>query len=120
MLRTVIIDDETHIRDTLARLISRHCPQISLAGEATGVEEGVALIRSIHPDLIFLDMNMSDGTGFDLLRSLGMVDFRVIFISAFDKSTIQSFKLSGVEYLVKPFNPVKLQEAVARIEATVK
>lgn len=116
MLRTVIIDDEPHIRDTLARLLARHCRQVSLVGDATGVADGITVIRTLNPDLVFLDINMNDGTGFDLLRSFETMDFKVIFISAFDKASIQAFRLSGVEYLVKPINPAELMAAVKRIE----
>ena len=116
MLRTVIIDDEPHIRDTLARLLARYCRQVSLVGDAQGVADGIRVIRTLNPDLVFLDINMNDGTGFDLLRSFETMDFKVIFISAFDKASIQAFRLSGVEYLVKPINPAELMAAVKRIE----
>jgi two-component system LytT family response regulator len=85
-------------------------------GDATGVADGIRVIRTLNPDLVFLDINMNDGTGFDLLRSFETMDFKVIFISAFDKASIQAFRLSGVEYLVKPINPAELMAAVKRIE----
>ncbi len=115
MLRTIIIDDEVHIRDTLTRLLARHCPQVSVVGEASGVAEGINAIQTLHPDLVLLDINMKDGTGFDLLNALSSIDFKVIFISAFDKNTIQAFRLSGVEYLLKPVNPVELEAAVDHV-----
>ncbi len=112
MLRTIIIDDEVHIRDTLTRLLARYCPQVSVMGEASGVEEGINAIQTLQPDLVLLDINMKDGTGFDLLHSIDPIDFKIIFISAFDKDTIQSIKLSSLEFLTKPINPNELITAV--------
>jgi two-component system, LytTR family, response regulator len=117
MLRTVIIDDEAHIRDTLARLLESCCPHVSVVGEASGVADGIKAIKELHPDLILLDINMKDGTGFDLLNAFPEINFKVIFISAFDKNTIRAFKLSGLEYLTKPVNPEELAAAIKRVMA---
>ena len=118
MLRTIIIDDEAHIRDTLTRMLESFCPQVSVAGEASGVADGISAIKELHPDLILLDINMKDGTGFDLLNAFSAIDFKVIFISAFDKNTIQAFKLSGLEYLMKPVNPEEITAAINRVMKT--
>jgi two-component system LytT family response regulator len=118
MLRTVIIDDEAHIRDTLTRMLESFCPQVSLVGEAPGVAEGIRIIIELHPDLILLDINMKDGTGFDLLNAFPEKNFKVIFISAFDKNTIQAFKLSGLEYLTKPVNPAEITATINRVMNT--
>jgi two-component system LytT family response regulator len=116
MLRTIIIDDEAHIRDTLTRMLASHCPQVCLVGEASGVNEGIDIIQSLHPELVLLDINMNDGTGFDLINAISSIDFKLIFISAFDKNMIQAFRLSDVEYLSKPINPVELTTAVKNVE----
>jgi two-component system LytT family response regulator len=118
MLRTLIIDDEAHIRDTLTRLLARHCPQVSVVGEASGVAEGIRVIHALHPDLIFLDINLNDGTAFDLIHSLNEIDFKIIFISAGDKGNIQAFRLSSMDYLLKPINPEELKAAVKHVEET--
>ena len=116
MLRTIIIDDEPHIRDTLRKLLARHCPQVSVIGEASGVAEGIKTIMKMHPDLVFLDINLNDGTGFDLIHSLDSIDFKIIFISAFDRDTIQAIRLSSLEFLTKPINPNDLIAAVKHAE----
>jgi two-component system, LytTR family, response regulator len=116
MLRTIIIDDEAHIRDTLRILLVRHCPQVSVVGEASGVVEGISVIRTLHPDLVLLDMNMKDGTGFDLLHSLDAIDFKIIFITAGEKNITRAFKLSCIEYLLKPVNSDDLGDVVRRAE----
>jgi len=115
MFRTIIIDDEAHIRDTLTRLLESFCPQVSVVGEASGVANGIKAIKELHPDLILLDINMKDGTGFDLINAFPEINFKVIFVSAFDKNTIQAFKLSDLEYLMKPVNPEELKAAINRV-----
>jgi two-component system, LytTR family, response regulator len=115
MIHTLIIDDEPHIRDTLRKLLARHCPQVSVIGEAANVAEGIRAIQKLHPDLVLLDINMKDGTGFDLLNAFPKIKFKVIFISAFDKNTIRAFKLSSLEYLMKPVNPVELTDAINKV-----
>ncbi|MDP1623427.1 MAG: response regulator [Bacteroidales bacterium] len=116
MTRTLLIDDEPHIRDTLRKLLARHCPQVNVVGEASGVAEGIIAIQRLHPDLVFLDINLEDGSGFDLLHSPDSIDFKIIFISAFDKDTIQAFKLSSLEFLEKPINPDELRTAIKHAE----
>jgi two-component system LytT family response regulator len=115
MLRAVIIDEEPHNRDTLEKLLDRYCPEVQVVGKAEGVKSGIEAIRSLHPDLVFLDMNMDDGTGFDLLDTLSPFDFQVIFVSAMDKDTILTLRLTGMEYLLKPVSPEELKIAVERV-----
>ena len=115
MLTTLIIDDEAHIRDTLTRLLSRYCPQVSVVGEASGVASGMKSVLESSPDLIFLDMKLSDGNAFDLLHAMRTSDFGVVLISTFDRESIRALKLSGIEYLQKPFSPTDLVEVVRRI-----
>jgi two-component system, LytTR family, response regulator len=114
MLRTVIIDDEDHIRDSLTRLLAKHCPGVIISGEAESVASGLKVILSTHPDLALLDIQMGDGTGFDLLNSLPVIDFKIIFITAYDHYAVQAFRFSAVDYLLKPVNPELLVEAVGR------
>jgi two-component system, LytTR family, response regulator len=116
MLRTLIIDDEAHIRDTLRKLLAKHCPQVNVVGEASGVADGIRAIKKLKPDLVLLDINLEDGTGFDLLHSLESIDFKLIFISACDRDTIQAIKLSSLEFLTKPINPNELITAVKHAE----
>ncbi|MBP6978429.1 MAG: response regulator [Bacteroidales bacterium] len=115
MIRTLIIDDEPHIRDTLAKILARHCPQTRVMGTASDVAGGIEAIKRLKPSLVLLDIHLPDGTGFDVLHALERIDFRVIFISAMDKETIQAFRLSGMEYLLKPVSPIDLSDAVKRV-----
>lgn len=116
MIRTIIIDDEAHVKDTLRKMLAMYCPQVSVVGEADGVAKGVREIQQHQPDLVFLDINLQDGTGFDLLSSLDNVGFSTIFISANDRDKIQAIKPDRLEFLVKPINPLDLAAAVEYAE----
>jgi two-component system LytT family response regulator len=115
MVRTLIIDDEIHNRDTLAIMLERFCPEVDVAGMASGVESGVKAARELDPELVLLDIHLGDGTGFDLLHALSPIHFHVIFISAMDHNLVRAFKLSGMEYLLKPVSPVELKMAIGRV-----
>ena len=120
MLRTVIIDDETHIRDTLVNMLEMNCPEVRVIGQASGVVSGIAAIKELQPELVFLDIQMKDGTGFDLLQKLPNIDFKVIFVTAYDHYALQAFRFSAVDYLLKPVNPEQLKEAVTRAGKLVR
>jgi two-component system LytT family response regulator len=114
MLRALIIDDEAHMRDTLVKLLGLQCPEVHVVGQASGVASGTAAVNEFHPDLVFLDIQMKDGTGFDLLYNLPTIDFKVIFVTAYDQYALQAFRFSAVDYLLKPINPEQLSDAVNR------
>ena len=120
MLRILIVDDEAHMRDTLAKMLVRYCPQAEVAGEADGVATGVKAIQKLNPTLVLLDVQMADGTGFDLLKALPAIDFQVIFITAYDQYALQAFKFSAVDYLLKTVNPEHLITAISRAEVILQ
>ncbi len=114
MLRTLIIDDESPVRATLSRLLNKTCAQAELVGEANSVKTGLIAIREKSPDLVLLDIKMDDGTGFDLLNQIENINFKVIFITAYEEFAIRAFEFSAIDYILKPVNPVKLVNAVKR------
>ncbi len=116
MIRVVIVDDEPHVRDGLIRLLGRHCPNVTLVGTAGSVREGKEVIRRHHPDLVLLDIKMDDGNGFDLLKQLDPVDFKVIFITAYEQYAVKAFKFSALDYILKPVDPDELTEAINKTE----
>ena len=120
MLRTVIIDDESHVRETLQHMLRKFCPQVNLVGEAKSVAAGIREIREKAPELVFLDIKMNDGTGFDLLDRIGNIDFKIIFITAYEQYAIQAFGFSAIDYILKPVNPEKLVDAVEKAEKLVQ
>lgn len=116
MLKAVIIDDSIEARKALVSEIEDCCPEIELIGQAEGVVSGAKLIRSMNPDLVFLDIQMNDGTGFDLLELIGSINFKVIFTTASDEYAVKAFKYSAVDYLLKPIDPDELVSAVKKAE----
>lgn len=118
MLKAIIIDDSIEARKALVSEIQDSCPDIELIGQAEGVVSGAKLIRSIQPDLVFLDIQMNDGTGFDLLELLGSITFKVIFTTASDEYAVKAFKYSAVDYLLKPIDSDELVAAVKKADGS--
>lgn len=114
MIKAVIVEDEIHSREALKNLLRDFCPEIEVCGSAMSVEEGVEVIRSCEPELLFLDIELQNGTGFDLLRRLPDLNLEVIFTTAFEQYAIQAIKFSSLDYLLKPIDIDELQEAVAK------
>ncbi len=114
-VKAVIIEDEFNARQALQHMIAIYCPDIELIGEAEDVESGAALLTGTKPELVFLDIHMPDGTGFELLRRIKKPDFKIIFVTAYDQYALQAIKLSAVDYILKPVNPKELQAAVAKV-----
>ncbi|MEM0993519.1 MAG: response regulator, partial [Bacteroidota bacterium] len=116
MLNCLIIDDEKDARDALRILVKKFVPKVKIIGEAEGVKSGLAQIEKTNPQVVFLDINMQDGTGFDLLDQLEEVDFHLVFITAYDQYAIKAFKYAALDYLLKPIDLQELRKCVQRIE----
>jgi len=114
MIRTIIIDDERRSRETLATLLQRYCPDIELLDTAESVAAGAETIRSQTPDLVFLDIEMPHGSGFDLLDTGHPERFEVIFTTAYDRYAIRAIKCSPLDYLMKPIDRDDLIAAVEK------
>jgi len=114
-ISAVIIDDELNARKALLNLIEMYCPAVNVVGEAIDVAGGLHAITALNPQLVFLDIKMPDGTGFDLLKRIDNSQFKVIFVTAYDQFAIHAIKMSAVDYLLKPINPKELQEAVRKV-----
>lgn len=113
-MKTLIVDDERLARNELKRLLAPH-DAIEVVGEAANADEAEAAILDLDPDLIFLDVQMPGGSGFDLLERLDAVPF-VVFSTAYDEYALQAFEVSALDYLVKPIEPERLAEALARVQ----
>ncbi|MCB9363872.1 MAG: response regulator transcription factor [Flavobacteriales bacterium] len=120
MIDAVIIDDEKNSRNVLKRLIEELDTEISIIDEADGVIEGVKLINTVKPQLIFLDIEMLDGTGFNVLERVNEVDFKIIFTTAYDQYAIKAFKYSAIDYLLKPIDIDELEDAIYRAKDAIK
>jgi two-component system LytT family response regulator len=119
MLRAIVIDDIESIRREYVATIKSHCPGITIIGQADSVASGVKLIKHLLPDLVFLDVEMPDGTGFDLLQKLKPIQFKVIFITGHEDFAIKAFRYSAIDYLLKPLDAGDLVEAVKKAKESV-
>lgn len=112
MIRALIIDDEPAALSGMESILKLFCPDVEVIGFGTGVADGLKQIKELKPQLVFLDIELGDGRGFDILEQLGDVDFSVIFVTAFDHYAIKAFRLSAIDYLLKPVDPDELIAAV--------
>lgn len=116
MIRAIIVEDEKMSRETLRRMIEKYCPQVEIVSEADGYRAGAEAIRQFDPDVVFLDIQMPDGSGFRLLEEFDEVNFEVIFTTAFDQFAIKAIKFSALDYLLKPIIPQELVNAIEKVE----
>lgn len=115
-MKAILVDDVENSRIALRSDLEDYCKEVSIVGEASGVVDGVKLIHKVKPDLVFLDIEMGDGNGFDLLEMFETIPFQTIFITGMDNYAIKAFKYSAVDYLLKPVDPADLEEAVKRAQ----
>ncbi len=120
MIKTIIIDDEINARIVIAELLENYCKNVSLIGQADSVESGLKVIRELKPELVFLDIKLTDGTGFDLLRQLENIDFKIIFITAYEEYAIKAFKFSALDYLLKPIDVNELIKSINKAEELIQ
>ena len=116
MYRSLIIDDERLARETLKDMLADF-PMIEIIGEAESVSHSIQLINSFAPHLLFLDIQLTDGTGFDLLSKISYSG-KVIFITAYDEFAIRAFEVNAIHYLLKPVSHGSLKEAIDRLQRT--
>jgi len=117
-MRALIVDDERLARNELRRLLAAH-PALEIVGEAANPIEARAAIEALAPDLVFLDVQMPGGSGFDLLASLDAVP-AVIFTTAFDQYALRAFDVSALDYLLKPIDPARLAHALRKFDARLQ
>jgi two-component system, LytTR family, response regulator len=116
MINAVIIEDEKKSREVLETLVKSNCPDVNLIGSADSVNQGITLIKKANPSLVFLDIEMADGSGFDLLEQLSQARFDVIFTTASDQHALRAIKYSAIDYLLKPIDADELKAAVEKIQ----
>lgn len=113
MLRVLVVDDEPLARRAMRRLLRAHA--VDIVGEAETIAEAAALIDATHPDLVFLDIELNGGDGFDLLAALANPP-KVVFVTAYARHAVEAFAVDAVDYLLKPVAPERLADALARVE----
>jgi two-component system, LytTR family, response regulator len=115
MVRTVLVDDELASIRILKDLLTAHCPEVEIIGEADSVNAALEVIPACSPDLVLLDISINNENAFDLLNGLNNIDFQIIFITAWDNHAVQAFKYSATDYLLKPVDAADLQTAIKKV-----
>lgn len=120
MITAVLIDDDQNLRSGMKQLLSRYAPEIQIIGEADSVVNGVESIDKLQPQVVFLDIQMNDGTGFDILEQLalknGKITSHIVFITAHEQYAIKAFRFSALDFLLKPVDPDELQKVIEKIK----
>ena len=124
MIKAILIDDDINLREGMKGLLSLYAPDINIIGEADSVESGVEIVSKLHPQVIFLDIQMNDGTGFDMLEKLseinGKVTSHVVFVTAYEHYAIKAFRFSALDFLLKPVEPEELEKVIDKIRAVLE
>ena len=117
-MKAIIIDDEQRARVSLKHLLAEYCPEVELMAECENLPEGVKAIRKYKPDLVLLDIEMPGHSGLELLDFFNEdeINFSVVFTTAYNEYAIQAFKLSAIDYLLKPIAPDDLTQAIDRVD----
>lgn len=119
-IRTVLVDDEKNSIIIMQKLLEKHVPNVEVVATAQSVSEGIEVINDEKPDLVFLDISMPDGDGFEVLEKVDYKNFQVIFSTAYDQYAIRAFEVSALHYILKPVKPEDLTEAIKRFEEVSK
>ena len=119
-MKTIIVDDESSGRKTIRSFISKYAKNLNIVAEADSVSTGLLAINKHQPEVVFLDVRMNDGTGFNLLEQISNVTFQVIFVTAYEEHAIKAFKHSAVDYLLKPLDPDDFIASVSKLKKDTK
>jgi two-component system LytT family response regulator len=117
MIRAIIIDDEVHCQKTLSILLKEYCPAIEVVQLCGDGQSGLEAIHHVKPDLVFLDIEMPQMNGFEMLAQLQETPFAIIFTTSYDQYAIKAFRFSALDYLLKPIEPKELIAAVQKVAA---
>ena len=115
-IKAIIIDDEERARNTLSSLLLNYCPEINVLATCANVPDGVLAINKHKPDVVFLDIEMPDYNGFELLGFFREIDFDIIFVTAYSEYAIKAFEISAVDYLLKPIDIDQLKNSVEKLK----
>jgi len=122
MIKAILIDDDHHLRTGLKALLERYTDDIAIIGEAESVKTGIEAVERLKPQVIFLDIHLSDGTGFDMLEKLsaqGKIKAHIVFITAHEQYAVKAFKFSALDFILKPVDFEELQNTIAKIKGVV-
>lgn len=119
-INAILVDDEQKSRSSLRKLLTDFCTGVNIVAEASDINEAESQIATLKPNLVFLDVEMPYGTGFDLLQRLGEINFEVVFITAYSQYAVDAFKYASVDYILKPVDIDILKRAVERVKEQIQ
>jgi two-component system LytT family response regulator len=124
MITAILIDDDINLRNGMKGLLSLYAPEITIIGEADSVASGVEAIEKLNPQVVFLDIQLNDGTGFDILEKLatrnGKTTSHIVFITAHEQYAIKAFRFSALDFLLKPVDPDELKKVIEKIKSVLE
>lgn len=115
-INAIVIDDEERARNTLSLLLLNYCPEVNVLATCANVPDGVIAINKNKPDVVFLDIEMPDYNGFELLGFFREIDFDIIFVTAYSEYAIKAFEISAVDYILKPIDIDQLKNSVEKLK----
>ncbi len=115
-IRAILVDDEESARDVLQNLLLRFCPDVELVAKCENVLDAVEVIKNEKPDLVFLDIEMPNYAGYELVNFFKEIDFEIIFVTAYDHYAIRAFETAAIDYLLKPIDIERLKRAIIRVQ----
>ncbi len=118
--KAILIDDEERAVRVLSKIIEDYCPEIEIVGTANNIPEGVLEINRNNPDVVFLDIEMPNYTGFELLEFFNDITFEIIFVTAYNRYAQQAFEVSAVDYILKPVRIDKLEDSIAKLKSKLQ
>jgi two-component system LytT family response regulator len=113
-IKAIIVDDEQHCIDALQTMLAKKCPEVTVLGGVNSVKAAKELIDEVHPDVVFLDVEMPHQNGFELLKLFDKINFDIIFTTAYEQYALKAIKFNALDYLLKPFSVKELQDAVQK------
>ncbi|MBU3012790.1 LytTR family DNA-binding domain-containing protein [Polaribacter vadi] len=119
-INAIIVDDEINARENLRYLLNDFCSNVKILAEASNVKDAVLLIKKNKPDIVFLDIQMPQKNGFQLLEEFSEINFQIIFVTAYDNYAIKAFQVAAIDYLLKPIDVDLLKEAILKVENNIK
>ncbi len=120
MITAILIDDDNNLRNGMRAMLQCHQTEIAIIGEADSVKTGIEAIEKLQPQVIFLDIHLTDGTGFDILEQVSNNKSHIIFITAHEQYALKAFKFSALDFLLKPVDPEELAKSIGKISLTLQ
>jgi two-component system LytT family response regulator len=115
MIRSILIDDEVHCLNSLSIQLNEHCPEVEILAKCTSGAKALEAVEKMNPELVFLDIEMPNMNGFEFLEQCRQITFSVIFTTSYDQYAIKAFRISALDYLLKPIDPEELVAAVYKV-----